>query len=113
MGAWSSGSKSSAKNAAFFAALLTEQSCIAGGALVDDGRLWETASKAELELVGRSTTQTKTTLAAGVRAVGFAASRWEVTPARDAGTLSIRRRVIVTQRSFPRAAAGGGASTHR
>jgi hypothetical protein len=66
MGAWSSGSKPSAENAAFFAALLTEQSRIAGGALVHDGRLGETASKAELELVGRSATQTQPALAAGV-----------------------------------------------
>jgi hypothetical protein len=66
MGAQSSGSKPSAKNAALFAALLTEQSRIARGALVDDGRLRETARKAQLELVGRSPTQTKTTLAAGI-----------------------------------------------
>jgi hypothetical protein len=59
MGAQSSGSKPSAKDAAFFAALLTEQSRIARGALVDDGRLRETASKAQLELVSRSPTQTK------------------------------------------------------
>jgi hypothetical protein len=66
MGARSSGSKPSAKDAAVFATLLTEQARIARGALVDDGRLRQTASKAELELVGRSPTQTKTSLAAGV-----------------------------------------------
>ena len=66
MGARSSGAKATTKNAAFVAALLTEQSRIARGALVDDGRLREAASKAELELVGRSPTQTKGTLAAGI-----------------------------------------------
>ena len=75
MGARSTGSEPPSKDAALFATLLTEHSCITRGALVDDGRLRETASKAELELVGRSPTQTKTTLAAGVRAIGFAASR--------------------------------------
>jgi hypothetical protein len=81
MGARSSGSKPSAKDAALFAALLPEQSRIARGALVDDGGLRQAVSKAELELVGRSPTQTKTTLAAGVRAIGLAASRCEVAPA--------------------------------
>ena len=114
MGAHSSGSKPSAKDAALFAALLTEQSRIARGALVDDGRLRQTASKAELELVGRSPTQTKTTLAAGVRAIGFAASRWEVAPTRDAHALLVGKRAIVTQRSYPsQVVAGVGASTRR
>jgi len=66
MGARSAGSEPSAKDAALVATLLTEHSCIARGALVDDGRLWETASKAELELIGRSATETEGTLAAGV-----------------------------------------------
>jgi arsenate reductase-like glutaredoxin family protein len=66
MGAQSAGSKPSAKDAALFAALLTEQSCIARRALVDDGRLWETASKAELEFVGWSLTETEAPLAAGI-----------------------------------------------
>ena len=66
MRARSSGSEPTSKHAALFAALLTEQACIARGALVDDGRLRQTARKAELELVGRSPTQTKTTLAAGI-----------------------------------------------
>ncbi len=74
MGAWSTGSKPSSKNAALVAALLTKEACIALGALVDDGRVWETAGKAELEFVGWSLTETKATLAAGVRAVGLAAS---------------------------------------
>jgi len=65
MGARSSGSKPSAKDPALCAALLTEDARLARGALVDDSRLREAASKAELELVGRSPTQTKTTLAAG------------------------------------------------
>jgi 2-methylisocitrate lyase-like PEP mutase family enzyme len=39
MGAWSAGSKAFAKDAAIFAALLSEQSRIACGALVDDGGL--------------------------------------------------------------------------
>ena len=66
MGAQCPGSKPTSKSTAFVAALLTEQSRIARGALVDDGRLREAASKAELELVGRSPTQTKGTLAAGI-----------------------------------------------
>jgi hypothetical protein len=65
MRARSAGSEPPSKDAALFAALLTEQSRIARGALVDDGRLWETAGKAELELVGRSATETEATLAAG------------------------------------------------
>ena len=113
MGAWSAGSKSSAKDAALFAALLPEQSSIARGALVDDGRRRQTASKAELELVGRSPTLTKAALAAGIGAVGFAASRRELTAARDAHALLVRRRAIVTQRSFPRVVVGVGASTRR
>ena len=64
MGARSTGSEPSSKDAALFAALLTEQSRIARGALVDDGRLREMASKAELELVSWSPTQTEATLAA-------------------------------------------------
>jgi hypothetical protein len=114
MGAWSSGSKPSAENAALVAALLTEQTRIARRALVDDGHCRETASKAELELVGRSLTETKATLAAGVRAVGFAASRREVAPARDAHTLLVGRRAIVTQRDCPSlVVAGVGASTRQ
>jgi hypothetical protein len=113
MRAQSSGTKPSAKDAALFATLLTEHSCIARGALVDDGRLWETASKAELELVSRSPTQTKTTLSAGVRAIGFAASRWEVVPTGAAYPLLVCRRAIVTQRSFPRVVVGVGAWTRR
>jgi len=66
MGAWSSGPKPFAKDAALVAALLAEQPRIACGALVDDGCLRESAGKAELELVDRSPTQTKATLAAGV-----------------------------------------------
>jgi hypothetical protein len=112
MGARSTGSEPPSKDAALFAALVTEHSCIARGALVDDGRLRETASKAQLELVGRSPTQTKTTLAAGVRAIGFAASRWEVAPARGAHTLLVGRRAIVTQRGCPsQVVAVVGAST--
>jgi hypothetical protein len=112
MRARSTRSEPPSKDPALFATLLTEHSCIARGALVDDGRLRETASKAELELVGRSPTQTKTTLAAGVRAIGFAASRWEVAPARDAHALLVCRRAIVTQRGCPsQVVAGVGAST--
>ena len=110
MRARSSGSELLGKDAAFFAALLTEQARVARGALVDDGGLRQTASKAELELVGWSLTQTKTTLAAGIRAVGFATSRWEVVPARGAHPLLICRRAIVTQRSFPRVVVGVDAS---
>ena len=113
MGAQSAGSKPSAKDAAVFATLLTEQARVARRALVDDGRLRQTASKAELELVGWSLTQTKTTLAAGVGAIGFAASRWEVAPTSVAHPLVVCRRAIVTQRSFPRVVAGVGALTHR
>ena len=64
MGARSSGSKPFRKDAAVFASLLTEQARVARWALVDDGRFRETAVQAELELVGRSLTHTKTTLAA-------------------------------------------------
>jgi len=66
MGARSTGSEPPSKDAALFAALLTEHSYIARGALVDDGRLWETAGKAELEFVGWSLTETEATLAAGI-----------------------------------------------
>jgi hypothetical protein len=114
MRAQSTGSKPSAKNAALFAALLAEQSCLAHGALVDDVSLRQTASKAELELVGGSPTQTKTTLAAGVRAISFAALRWEVAPARDAHPLLVCRPAIVTQRGCPsQVVAGVGESTRR
>ena len=80
-----------AKDAALFAALLTEEPGIARGALVDDGRLRQTAGKAELELVGRSLTQTEATLAAGVRAVGLAAASGEVAPAGGAHALLVGR----------------------
>ena len=114
MRARASGSKSSAKDAALFAALLTEQSRIARWALVDDGGLRQTAVQAELELVGRTLTQTEATLAAGIGAVGFAASSWEAAPTRCAYTLVVCRRAIVTQRSFPSlAVAGVGASTRQ
>jgi hypothetical protein len=66
MGARSSGSKPSAKNAALLTTLLAKEACITLGALVDDGRLWEPAGKAKLALIGRSLTETKTTLTAGV-----------------------------------------------
>ena len=66
MGAWSSGSEPFAKDAALIAALLTEQSRVARGALVDDDRLRQATSQAELELIGWSPTQTKTALAAGI-----------------------------------------------
>src|ERR1700704_1483452 len=81
MGTRSSGSKPTTEYAALVAALLTKERRITRGALVNDGRLWETASKAELELVGWSLAETKTTLAAGIRAVGLATSSWEVAPA--------------------------------
>jgi hypothetical protein len=45
---------------------LTEQACIARRALVDDGRRWETAGKAQLEFVGWSLAKTEATLAAGI-----------------------------------------------
>lgn len=66
MGAWSSGSKSTSKSAAVVAALLTKEPGITLGALVDDGRLWKAPGKAELELVGRSLSETEATLAASV-----------------------------------------------
>jgi hypothetical protein len=114
MGAQCTGSEPPSKNAALFAALLTEQSRIAGGALVDDGRLREMARKAELELVGWSLAQTKATLAAGIRAIGFAASRVEVAPARGAHALLVGEPAIVTQRGYPsQVVAGVGASTRR
>ena len=67
-----SGSKPPSKNAAVFAALLTEQAGVAREALVNDGGLRHLAVQAELELVSRSPSRTKTTLAAGIRAVGSA-----------------------------------------
>ena len=48
------------------AALLTKESGITLGALVDDGRPWNAAGKAERELVGRSLSETEATLAASV-----------------------------------------------
>lgn len=65
MRARSTGSKPSSKDAAVFAALVAKHPHLTLGALVDDGRLWKTAGKAELEFVGWSLTQTKSTLAAG------------------------------------------------
>ena len=109
MGARSSGSKPTTEYAALVAALLTKERRITRGALVNDGRLWETASKAELELVGRALTETKATLAASARAVGLATSSWEVATAHTAHTRLAGSRRIVTQRSFPQAAAVVGA----
>ena len=114
MRARSTGSEPSSKDAALFAALLAQHPHLTLWALVNDGRLRQTASKAELELVGRSPTQTKTTLTAGVRAIGFATSRWEAAPTRDAHALLVGKRAIVTQRSYPsQMAAVAGAWTHR
>ena len=108
-----SGSKPTTEYAALVAALLTEERRITRGALVNDGRLWETASKAELELVGWSLAETKTTLAAGIRAVGLATSRWEVATACGAHPLVVGTRAIVMQRSFPQVAAGVAAWKHQ
>ena len=81
--------------------------------LVDDGRVWQTAGKVELEFVGWSLTETKGTLAAGVRAVVLAASSREVALASGAHTLLVGTRSIVTQRGFPsQRVAGVGASKH-
>jgi hypothetical protein len=89
-------SEASAKDAALCAALLTKQSRLACWALIDVRCLWETSSKIEPEFVGRSLTTTEATLAAGIRAIGFAASRWELARASRAHTLVFRRRAIVT-----------------
>jgi hypothetical protein len=114
MGAWSTGSKPSSKNAALVAALLTKEACIALGALVDDGLVWQTPGKAELEFVSWPLTETKATLAAGVRAVGLAATSREVAPASGAHTLLVGSQSIVTQRGFPsQRVAGVGASKHQ
>ncbi len=114
MGARCAESKPTSKSTALVAALLAKEPGITLRALVDDGRLWEAAGKAKLELVGWSPTQTETTLAAGVRAVGLAASSWEVAPASGAHTLLVGTRSIVTQRGFPsQRVAGGGASKHQ
>ena len=78
MGARCAGSQPTSKSTAIVAALLAKEPGITLRALVDDGRRWETAGKTELELVGRSLSETKATLAAGVRAVGLATSSWEV-----------------------------------
>jgi len=66
MRAGSTRSEPPSKDAAFFAALLAKHPRLTRWALVDDGRLRQTASKAELELVDRSLTQTEATLAAGI-----------------------------------------------
>ena len=113
MGARSTRSEPPAKDAALFAALLAKHPHLTLWALVDDGRLRETAGKTELEFVGWSPTQTKTTLAAGVRAIGFAASLCEAPSTGAAHLLLVWRRAIVTQRSFPQVVAGVGASTRR
>ena len=113
MRAWSSGSKSTSENAALVAALLTKEPGITLGALVDDGRLWKAAGKAKLEFVGWSLSETEATLAASVRAVGLATSSWEVAPACGAYARLAGSRSIVTQRSFPLAAADVDASTRR
>ena len=114
MGAGSSGSEPSGKDAALLAALSAEQSLIARGALVDDGGLRQAPVQAELELVGRSPTQTKTTLPAGVRAIGFAASSGEVAAAHGAHGWLVWKRAIVTQRGCPpQEVVGVGASTRR
>src|SRR5437763_16372025 len=78
MGARCAGSKPTSKSTALVAALLAKEPRITLGALVDDGRLGETAGQAQLEFVGRSLSETKATLAAGIRAVGPAASSGEV-----------------------------------
>ena len=113
MGAGSSGSKPTTEYAALVAALLTKEPRITGGALVDDGRLWKTAGKAELEFVGRALTETKATLTAGVRAVGLATSSSEVSTAPTAHTRLAGSRSSVTQRSFPQVAAVVGAWKHQ
>ena len=113
MGAQCAGSKPTSKSTALVAALLTKERRITRGALVNDGRRWETAGKTELELVGWSLSETKATLAAGVRAVGLATSSWEMTTAHAAHTRLAGSRSIVTQRSFPQAAAGVGALKHQ
>ena len=113
MGAQCAGSKPTSKSTALVAALVAKEPGITLGALVDDGRRWETAGKTGLELVGWSLSETKATLAAGVRAVGLAASSREVAPASGAHTLLVGTRSIVTQRGFPsQRVAGVGASKH-
>jgi hypothetical protein len=113
MGARCAGSKPTSKSTAIVAALLAEEPGITLRALVDDGRRWETTGKTELELVGRSLSETKATLAAGVRAVGLATSSWEVATAHTAHTRLAGGRRIVTQRGFPQAAAVVGALKHQ
>lgn len=113
MGARCAGSKPTSKGTAIVAALLAKEPGITLRALVDDGRLWEAAGKAELDLVGWALTETKATLAAGVRAVGLATSSWEVATAHAAHTRLAGSRRIVTQRSFPQAAVVDGALKHR
>ena len=113
MRAWSARAKPFSENAALVTTLLTQEPRITLRALVHDGRLWETASKAELEFIGWSPTEAETALAAGVRAVDFAGLYWELAPAHDAHALLVGRRAIVTQRSFPRVVVGVGAWTRR
>jgi hypothetical protein len=66
MGAWSSGAKPTAKDAALVAALETQVPGLALRALVHDGGLRQTRAEAELELVGRSLAAAEATLAAGI-----------------------------------------------
>jgi hypothetical protein len=113
MGAQCAGSKPTSKSTALVAALLAKEPGITLGALVDDGRRWETAGKTELELVGWSLSETKATLPAGARAVGLATSSLEMATAHAAHTRLAGSRSIVTQRSFPQAAAVVGALKHQ
>jgi hypothetical protein len=111
MGARCAGSKPTSKRTAIVAALPAKEPGITLRALVDDSRLWEPVGKAELDLVGWALTETKATLAAGVRAVGLATSSCEVATAHAAHARLGRR--IVTQRGFPQAAAVVGALKHQ
>ena len=113
MGARSSGSESSREHAALLAPLLTEQSLIAHGTLVDDGRLRQMVSEAELEFVGRSLTEAEAMLAARVRAIGLCGLALGSAVHRRrtrAGGLQAGYRYAT---EFPPVVVGVGASTRR
>jgi hypothetical protein len=74
IGAWSSGAKPTAKDAALVAPLETQVPRLALRALVHDGGLRQAGAEAKVELVGRSLAAAEATLAAGIRAIGPAAT---------------------------------------
>lgn len=68
MGAFAARPQSLAENPAIIAALLAEVASLALRALIDDGRLGETAREDDRGLVGDGASESETALAAGGRA---------------------------------------------